>query len=326
MLDDGPAAGHAARPRAAARHRRARARDHAEPPGLPRGLRRRPRGARRDRRAARAAAVARGPGLAGGDPPAGIAVTVECPDLCPRFTARVFEDVTIGPSPLWLAARLLAAGHAADLERRRHHQLRDAAHRPAAARLRPRPRRGRRAHRAPGAATARRSRRSTAQRARSTTGMVVICDADGPTSIAGIMGGARSEVGDATTRVLLEAASWDGADDPAHRRSRSGCAARPRRGSRRALSRRADARGAGGRERALGRAVRRARAGRARSTSAGRGRSRTPIRAAPRARRGAARRRDRARSAAARSSRRSASRSTRGADASTRARTTAAAT
>src|ERR1700724_446033 len=42
--------------------------------------------------------------------PTGIAVTVECPDLCPRFTARVFEDVAIGPSPLWLAARLLAAG------------------------------------------------------------------------------------------------------------------------------------------------------------------------------------------------------------------------
>ena len=37
-------------------------------------------------------------------------VTVEVPDLCPRFTARVFTDVTIGPSPLWLQARLTAAG------------------------------------------------------------------------------------------------------------------------------------------------------------------------------------------------------------------------
>ncbi len=35
---------------------------------------------------------------------------VECPELCPRFTARVFEDVTIGPSPPWLKARLIAAG------------------------------------------------------------------------------------------------------------------------------------------------------------------------------------------------------------------------
>jgi len=41
-------------------------------------------------------------------------------------------------------------------------------------------------------------------------GMVVICDDDGPTSLAGVMGGARSEVGPSTTRVLLEAATWDG--------------------------------------------------------------------------------------------------------------------
>ena len=38
---------------------------------------------------------------------------------------------------------------AADLQRRRHHQLRDAAHRPAAARVRPRPHRRRAAHRPP---------------------------------------------------------------------------------------------------------------------------------------------------------------------------------
>ena len=37
-------------------------------------------------------------------------VRVECPDLCPRFTARVFENVTIAPSPPWLKARLIAAG------------------------------------------------------------------------------------------------------------------------------------------------------------------------------------------------------------------------
>ena len=40
--------------------------------------------------------------------------------------------------------------------------------------------------------------------------MVVIDDADGPTSIAGVMGGARSEVHDGTTRVLMEAATWNG--------------------------------------------------------------------------------------------------------------------
>src|SRR4051812_13469330 len=37
--------------------------------------------------------------------------TVEIdPEICLRFTARVFEDVKIGPSPLWLKQRLTAAG------------------------------------------------------------------------------------------------------------------------------------------------------------------------------------------------------------------------
>jgi phenylalanyl-tRNA synthetase beta chain len=40
--------------------------------------------------------------------------------------------------------------------------------------------------------------------------MVIICDDDGPTSIAGIMGGERSEVRPTTTRVLMEAATWNG--------------------------------------------------------------------------------------------------------------------
>ena len=40
--------------------------------------------------------------------------------------------------------------------------------------------------------------------------MLVIDDAEGPTSIAGVMGGARSEVADDTTRVLLEVATWIG--------------------------------------------------------------------------------------------------------------------
>ena len=95
--------------RAADRHRRARARDHAQPARLPERLRRRARGARDHRRAARRrrrgprtpARPARSPGAE---------VVVEDPDLCPRFTARLFEDVTIGPSPAWLKARLMAAG------------------------------------------------------------------------------------------------------------------------------------------------------------------------------------------------------------------------
>ena len=143
--------------------------------------------------------------------PAGIAITVEDAELCPRFTARVFEDIKIGPSPTWLKARLMAAGqrpisnvvditnyvmlltgqplHAFDLDR------------VAGARL-----------------TVRRA--EDGEQLETLDGqtrtldhdMVLIEDADGPTSIAGIMGGARSEVQPDTTRVLMEVANWNGAN------------------------------------------------------------------------------------------------------------------
>src|SRR3954447_22829339 len=40
--------------------------------------------------------------------------------------------------------------------------------------------------------------------------VLLIADEDGPTSIAGLMGGERSEVRQSTTRVLMEAANWNG--------------------------------------------------------------------------------------------------------------------
>src|SRR5207253_11324925 len=140
---------------------------------------------------------------------AGAQVAVECPDLCRRFTARVFEDVSIGPSPPWLRARLIAAGqrpisnvvditnyvmlltgqplHAFDLDRVAGHTLTV-----------------RRARQGEPVQTLDGQTRTLDDR------MVLIADADGPTSIAGVMGGARSEVERGTTRVLMEAATWDG--------------------------------------------------------------------------------------------------------------------
>src|SRR3954471_21059175 len=139
----------------------------------------------------------------------GAHVRVEAPDLCPRFTARAFEHVTIGPSPRWLKARLLAAGlrpisnvvditnyamlltghplHAFDLDKV-----------------------------AGGELTVRRAQDGEqvetldGQVRTLDSDMLVIDDAEGPTSIAGVMGGARSEVSDDTTRVLMEVASWNG--------------------------------------------------------------------------------------------------------------------
>jgi phenylalanyl-tRNA synthetase beta chain len=139
----------------------------------------------------------------------GAEVTVQCPDLCPRFTARVFENVTIAPSPPWLAARLSAAGqrpinnvvditnyamlltgqplHAFDLDRVAGPRLTV-----------------RRATAGEQVATLDGQTRTLDSE------MVVIDDSDGPTSIAGLMGGARSEVQPETTRVLLEVANWHG--------------------------------------------------------------------------------------------------------------------
>ncbi len=138
----------------------------------------------------------------------GVEVVVET-ERCKRFTARVFEDVTVGPSPAWLKARLMAAGqrpisnvvditnyamlltgqplHAFDLDR------------VAGARLVVRDgREGDELETLDG------------ETRKLDPDMVVICDADGPTSLAGVMGGARSEVHERTTRVLLESATWDG--------------------------------------------------------------------------------------------------------------------
>ncbi len=137
-------------------------------------------------------------------------VTVQT-ELCRRFTARAFENVTIAPSPAWLKARLMAAGqrpisnvvditnyvmlltgqplHAFDLDRV-----------------------------AGGELTVRRA--AAGEQMQTLDGqtrtldpeMVLIADAEGPTSIAGVMGGARSEVSADTTRVLMEVATWDGAN------------------------------------------------------------------------------------------------------------------
>ena len=37
-------------------------------------------------------------------------MTIEDPDLCPRYTARLIEGITIGPSPAWLQDRVRSVG------------------------------------------------------------------------------------------------------------------------------------------------------------------------------------------------------------------------
>ena len=221
-----------------------------------------PRPARRSRRRP----WARGPRLRRATL-GGARVEVRCPDLCPRFTARVFENVTIAPSPLWLKARLTAAGqrpinNVVDITN--YVMLAD---RPAAARLRPRPRRGRAADRAPrrrgrAGRDARRADAHARRRDGRDRGRA------GPDLDRRDHG--RRALGGASRTTTPRAARGRHLERPQHPPHLVG--ARPAQRGLGALREGAPARAAharaGGRERADGRAVRRDAAARARSTSA----------------------------------------------------------
>jgi len=146
-------------------------------------------------------------------PPAGeipgFSVTVEDAEMCPRFTTLLFEDVKLGESPPWLKARLMAAGqrpisNIVDITNFTMLLTGQAMHAFDADLV------------AGGTLVVRQARdgetMTTLDEVERTldSRMVVIDDAEGPTSIAGIMGGHRSEVNDSTTRVLMEAATWNG--------------------------------------------------------------------------------------------------------------------
>jgi phenylalanyl-tRNA synthetase beta chain len=129
-------------------------------------------------------------------------------DGCERFVTWALEDVTIRPSPPWLALRLVQCGmrpidlvvdvtnlvmlelgqplHAFDLATLRGPAMtvRDAAGGEQLVTL-------------------------DDQVRRLEAGDLVIDDAERPISLAGVMGGLDTEVTTATTRVLLEAAVWD---------------------------------------------------------------------------------------------------------------------
>ena len=95
-------------------------------------------------------------------------VDIRIDDLerCPRYIGRLFRDVRVGDSPRVAEGAPARRRHAADLERRRRDELRDARARQPAARVRPREARRGADRRAPRSARASRSARSTAASAR----------------------------------------------------------------------------------------------------------------------------------------------------------------
>lgn len=146
-------------------------------------------------------------------------VGIEAQDLCDRFSARIVKNVKIGPSPEWMQQRLEGAGirainnvvdvtnfvmlelgqpmHAYDYDRITGHSL---TARKAVA--------GENLH----------TLDDSSRLAQG--GELVIADAEKAAGLAGVMGGLETEITDATTTVVFEAASFNG---PSIRRTSRAC-------------------------------------------------------------------------------------------------------
>ena len=135
-------------------------------------------------------------------------VTILDPDLCPRYVARMVEEVKIGPSPQWMKNRLEKVGirsisnvvdvtnyvmmeygqplHAFDFELLEEGRIVV-----------------RRARQGEEFVTLDGVKRALDEE------MLMICDGVKPVAIAGIMGGLNSEIKENTKRVLLESAYFN---------------------------------------------------------------------------------------------------------------------
>ncbi len=141
-------------------------------------------------------------------------VVIMDPDLCPRYSARVIRDLTIGPSPTWMARRLTMAGmrpinNVVDITNYVMLEWGEPLHAFDYDAL---------AKRAGGGPPTIIVRRALPGERMTTLDDVhrpldadtlMIADKAGPLAIAGVMGGAETEVGQSTRNVLLEAAAFD---------------------------------------------------------------------------------------------------------------------
>lgn len=138
-----------------------------------------------------------------------VSIHVEEAELCPRFTARWFDGVANGASPDWMQRRLVAAGMrpvsaVVDVTNYVMHELGQPQHAYDAAAI------------SGGEIVVRRGRDGEALETidhvmrRLDERMLVIADRERAIGLAGIMGGASTEVGEATTAVILESAVFHG--------------------------------------------------------------------------------------------------------------------
>ena len=137
-----------------------------------------------------------------------ISVRVEDPDLCPRYTARAFSGITLGPSPRWMRDRLSWAGvrpinNVVDITNFVMLECGQPLHAFDRTQLDGAQIVVRRA--APGETMA----TLDGIERPITPAMLMIADASRPVAVAGVMGGAGSEIRDNTCEVLLESACFD---------------------------------------------------------------------------------------------------------------------
>lgn len=148
----------------------------------------------------------------------GFKVTVDCPELCPRYSAHYVTDVKIGESPAWLKRRLALVGidaisNVVDITNYILKELGQPMHAFDCSTLEGNAIRVRRAADGEAIVTL------DGQELTLTTENMVICDGVKPVALAGVMGGLNSEIRETTENVLFESAKF--ARDNIRRTSRA---------------------------------------------------------------------------------------------------------
>ena len=137
----------------------------------------------------------------------GFTVTVDCPDLCPRYSAHYVTDVTIGESPAWMKRRLALVGidaisNVVDITNYILKELGQPMHAFDLTTLEGNAIHVRRAANGEPITTL------DGQDLTLTDANMVICDGVKPVALAGVMGGLNSEIRETTSAVLFESAKF----------------------------------------------------------------------------------------------------------------------
>ena len=136
-----------------------------------------------------------------------VGVTVLAPDLCPRYVGHYVKDVKIAPSPLWMRRRLILTGHnpintMVDITNYVLVELGQPMHAFDLSNVAGEQIIVRRAEKGEKIVTLDENEFTL------TPDNLVICDAEKPVALAGIMGGLNSEIRDTTSEVLFECAKF----------------------------------------------------------------------------------------------------------------------